>query len=116
MRRSISFTLNGKPVQLTVDDDRMLLWVLRYDLGLTGTKFGCGAALCGSCTVIVNDEAVRSCVTAVKDIVGKHVLTIESLSREGALAPDPGSLPQSPRLPVRVLHARDDCQRLCAPP
>ena len=87
MRRSISFTLNGKPMQLTVDDDRMLLWVLRYDLGLTGTKFGCGAALCGSCTVIVNDQAVRSCVTPVNEIAEKHVLTIEGLSREGHLHP-----------------------------
>jgi len=87
MRRSISFTLSGKPVQLTTDDDRMLLWVLRYDLGLTGTKFGCGAALCGSCTVIVDEEAVRSCVTPVKEIDGKRVLTIEGLSREGRLHP-----------------------------
>jgi aerobic-type carbon monoxide dehydrogenase small subunit (CoxS/CutS family) len=87
MRRSISFTLNGKPVQLTTDDDRLLLWVLRYDLGLTGTKFGCGAALCGSCTVIVDEEAVRSCVTPVKDVAGKRVLTIEGLSREGRLHP-----------------------------
>ncbi len=87
MQRSVSFTLNGKPVQLNVDDDRMLLWVLRYDLGLTGTKFGCGAALCGSCTVIVNQEAVRSCVTAAKEIDGKNVLTIEGLSEEGHLHP-----------------------------
>lgn len=87
MQRSLSFTLNGKPVQLNVDDDRMLLWVLRYDLGLTGTKFGCGAALCGSCTVIVNQEAVRSCETAVKEIDGKNVLTIEGLSGEGHLHP-----------------------------
>jgi len=87
MQRNISFTLNGKPMELTVDDERMLLWVLRYDLGLTGTKFGCGAALCGSCTVIVNGEAVRSCATAVKEIAGKHVLTIEGLSREGHLHP-----------------------------
>ena len=87
MQRSLSFTLNGKPAQLNVDDDRMLLWVLRYDLGLTGTKFGCGAALCGSCTVIVNQEAVRSCVTAVKEIDGKNVLTIEGLSEDGHLHP-----------------------------
>jgi aerobic-type carbon monoxide dehydrogenase small subunit (CoxS/CutS family) len=87
MQRNLSFTLNGKPVQLNVDDDRMLVWVLRYDLGLTGTKFGCGAALCGSCTVIVNQEAVRSCVTAVKEIDGKNVLTIEGLSEEGHLHP-----------------------------
>ena len=87
MQRSISFTLNGKPVQLTVEDDRMLLWVLRYDLGLTGTKFGCGAALCGACTVIVGHQAVRSCVTAVKEVDGKRVLTIEGLSLEGHLHP-----------------------------
>jgi len=55
MQRSISFMLNRKPVKLTTDDDRTLLWVLRYDLGLTGTKFGCGAALCGSCTVMLGD-------------------------------------------------------------
>jgi nicotinate dehydrogenase subunit A len=87
MRRSISFKLNGKPVQLTVDDDRMLLWVLRYNLRLTGTKFGCGAALCGACTVIVNKEAVRSCVTPIKEIAGKDILTIEGLSTAGHLHP-----------------------------
>ena len=87
MQRNISFTLNGKPVELLVDDDRRLLWVLRYDLGLTGTKFGCGEALCGSCTVIVGQDAVRSCVTPVKEVAGKRVLTIEGLSAEGRLHP-----------------------------
>jgi aerobic-type carbon monoxide dehydrogenase small subunit (CoxS/CutS family) len=87
MIRTVSFTLNGKPVRVTVDDERMLLWVLRNDLGLTGTKYGCGEALCGACTVIVNDEAVRSCVTAVKDVVGKQVLTIEGLAANGTLHP-----------------------------
>jgi aerobic-type carbon monoxide dehydrogenase small subunit (CoxS/CutS family) len=87
MQRTISFTLNGKPTRVTVDDERMLLWVLRCDLGLTGTKFGCGAALCGVCTVIVNKQAVRSCATPVKDIAGKQVLTIEGLSKDGALHP-----------------------------
>lgn len=87
MRRNISFTLNDKPVELAVDDDRMLLWVLRYDLGLTGTKFGCGEALCGSCTVIVEEDALRSCVTPIKDVAGKHVLTIEGLSAKGRLHP-----------------------------
>jgi len=87
MRRNISFTLNGKPIELKADEDRMLLWVLRSDLGLTGTKFGCGAALCGSCTVIVDRDAVRSCVTPLKDIEGKHVLTIEGLSSDGRLHP-----------------------------
>jgi len=83
--RKVSFTLNGKPVQLTVDDERMLLWVLRYDLGLTGTKFGCGEGLCGACTVVVDKDAVRSCSTPVKDVAGKRVLTIEGLSRNGQL-------------------------------
>lgn len=87
MRRSISFTLNGKPVRISVDDDRMLLWVLRNDLGLTGTKFGCGEALCGACTVIVNREAVRSCSTPVRDVEGKQVLTIEGLEQNGRLHP-----------------------------
>lgn len=87
MRRKVSFTLNGKPKELVDDDDRMLLWVLRCDLGLTGTKFGCGAAQCGSCTVIVDRDAVRSCVTPLKDIEGKHVLTIEGLSSQEQLHP-----------------------------
>jgi len=87
MQRTISFTLNGKPARVRVDDERMLLWVLRSDLGLTGTKFGCGEALCGTCTVIVGKEAVRSCVTPVKDVAGKQVLTIEGLSQNGRLHP-----------------------------
>jgi aerobic-type carbon monoxide dehydrogenase small subunit (CoxS/CutS family) len=81
MQRTVSFTLNGKPARVTADDERMLLWVLRDDLGLTGTKFGCGVAECGACTVIVNKEAVRSCATPVKDVAGKQVLTIEGLSQ-----------------------------------
>ncbi len=87
MRREISFTLNGKPAIITAEDSRMLLWVLRYELGLTSAKFGCGAALCGACTVIVNGQAVRSCVTPVKEIAGKQVLTIEGLSADGRLHP-----------------------------
>ena len=87
MQRTISFTLNGKPARVTVDDERMLLWVLRYDLGLTGAKFGCGAGLCGACTVIVDKEAVRSCSTPVKAVAGKRVLTIEGLGQNGKLHP-----------------------------
>ncbi len=87
MRREISFTLNGKPATITAEDSRMLLWVLRYELGLTSAKYGCGAALCGACTVIVNGQAVRSCVTPVKEIAGKQVLTIEGLSADGRLHP-----------------------------
>ena len=81
MQRMISFTLNGKPARVNVDDERMLLWVLRYDLGLTGTKFGCGAALCGACTVVVDKQAVRSCATPMSSVAGKQVLTIEGLSQ-----------------------------------
>jgi len=87
MQRTVSFILNGKPTRVTVDAERMLLWVLRYDLGLTGTKFGCGAALCGACTVIVDKEAVRSCSTRIRDVAGKRVLTIEGLGKEGQLHP-----------------------------
>ncbi len=85
--RSVSFTLNGKPTRVTVDEKRMLLWVLRDDLGLTGTKFGCGQSLCGACTVLVNNEAIRSCVTPVGAVEGKQVLTIEGLERNGKLHP-----------------------------
>ncbi len=87
MQRTVSFTVNGEPTRVTVDEERMLLWVLRYDLGLTGTKFGCGAALCGACTVIVDKEAVRSCSTRVKDVAGKQILTIEGLSKGSQLHP-----------------------------
>jgi carbon-monoxide dehydrogenase small subunit len=87
MQRTISFTLNGKPERVTVDDERMLLWVLRGELGLTGAKYGCGDAACGACTVIVGKEAVRSCTVPVKDIAGKQVLTIEGLGQAGKLHP-----------------------------
>jgi aerobic-type carbon monoxide dehydrogenase small subunit (CoxS/CutS family) len=87
MKEIIDFRLNGKPAKLEVDGDRMLLWVLRTDLGLTGTKFGCGASLCGACTVIINKEAVRSCQLAVKEVRGKDVTTIEGLAGNGALHP-----------------------------
>lgn len=87
MLRPVSLTLNGKPATVTVEDDRMLLWVLRYDLGLTGTKFGCGAGLCGACTVLVGDTAVRSCQTPVRDVAGKKIITIEGLGPDGKLHP-----------------------------
>jgi aerobic-type carbon monoxide dehydrogenase small subunit (CoxS/CutS family) len=87
MRKTISFRLNGKSVSLETESERTLLWVLRADLGLTGTKFGCGEAHCGACTVLVDKEAVRSCVFPVKEINGKEVLTIEGLSSGGNLHP-----------------------------
>ena len=83
MEQTIKFTLNGQPASVKVDDERMLLWVLRSDLGLTGTKFGCGESLCGACTVIVDKQAVRSCSTPVKDVAGKQVITIEGLGQNG---------------------------------
>ena len=87
MNETISFKLNEKSVSLTTDSERTLLWVLRTDLGLTGTKYGCGKALCGACTVIVDGKAVRSCVVPVRSIKGKKVLTIEGLARNGKLHP-----------------------------
>jgi len=87
MERPISFTLNGRATRITVDNERMLLWVLRSDLGLTGTKCGCGEGLCGACTVLVDNQAVRSCSTQVKDVAGKRVLTIEGLAQGGHLHP-----------------------------
>ena len=87
MVRSIEFRLNRQRVRLKTEEERMLLWVLRSDLGLTGTKYGCGEGLCGACTVLVNGKAVRSCQTSVKEVVGKEVLTIEGLARNGRLHP-----------------------------
>lgn len=87
MIRPVAFTLNRKRVLLETDDERMLLWVLRSDLALTGTKYGCGEALCGACTVVVNGRAVRSCQTPLKEVSGKEVLTIEGLERNGTLHP-----------------------------
>ncbi|MFH1091661.1 MAG: (2Fe-2S)-binding protein, partial [Pseudomonadota bacterium] len=79
--------LNGRPVSLTVDSQRTLLWVLRADLGVTGPKYGCGEGLCGACTVLLDQEAVQSCQIPVKAAEGKEVLTIEGLEKEGRLHP-----------------------------
>ena len=87
MKNPVRFRLNGKPVTLDTPEDRTLLWVLRTDLGLTGTKYGCGAGICGSCTVVVDGKAVRSCQTALKDVQAKDVTTIEGLARGGELHP-----------------------------
>jgi isoquinoline 1-oxidoreductase subunit alpha len=76
----ISLTLNDKPVSIDADPAMPLLWALRDVLNLTGTKFGCGQALCGACTVHVDGEATRSCVTLIGDVAGKKVTTIEGLT------------------------------------
>ena len=87
MKKEVRFHLNGKPVTVNTEDDRMLLWILRGDLDLTGTKFGCLEGVCGSCTVAVDGKAVRSCQTSLADVAGKKVVTIEGLERDGRLHP-----------------------------
>ena len=87
MQKKLSFKLNGKVVHLNSSPERMLLWVLRSDLDLTGTKHTCGEGFCGACTVLVNNEAVLSCQYPVKNVEGKEVLTIEGLAKNGDLHP-----------------------------
>ena len=81
-----SFVLNGKPVKVTADPQSTLLWTLRDEIGLTGTKYGCGAGLCGACTVHVDGRAVRSCSTPLSAVEGKKVTTIEGLSPDSSHA------------------------------
>jgi isoquinoline 1-oxidoreductase alpha subunit len=80
----ISLKVNGKSYQLDIEPETPLLWVIRDEIGLTGTKFGCGIAQCGACTVHVNGEAVRSCGLIVGDVEGKDVTTIEGLSPDSS--------------------------------
>ena len=87
MKSPIRFDLNGKPTTLDVDGTRMLLWVLRGELGLTGAKYGCGEGVCGACTVLVDGAAVHACATPVSAVAGKRVVTIEGLAAGGRLHP-----------------------------
>jgi len=80
---SISFTINEKPARVDAEPDTALLWVVREQLKLTGTKFGCGSGLCGACTVHVDGKPVRSCQTSVSQVQGRKVTTIEGLSPDG---------------------------------
>jgi isoquinoline 1-oxidoreductase subunit alpha len=77
---AIRFTVNGKPVAVDVDPNMPLLWVIRDTLNMTGTKFGCGISFCGACTVHIDGEAARSCITPVSSVEGKKIITIEGLS------------------------------------
>jgi isoquinoline 1-oxidoreductase alpha subunit len=79
---SVTFQLNGKTVSAKAETDTPLLWVIRDELGLTGTKFGCGAALCGACTVQLNGQAVRSCQVTLQSVAGQKITTIESLGKD----------------------------------
>ena len=74
----VKFTLNGKPVSADVDPSTPILWTLRDTLGMTGTKFGCGMAMCGACTVHLNGQAIRSCITPVSAAQGQKITTIEA--------------------------------------
>ena len=83
----MSFTLNGKKTEALIDTSQTLLWVLRNHFGLTGTKYGCGNGFCGACTVLIDNEPVRSCQVPVSDVAGKNVVTIEGLEKKGKLHP-----------------------------
>jgi len=87
MEKTIRFTLNGAETELVTDPNQTLLWVLRNQLGLTGTKFGCGIGFCGACTVLIDMEPVRSCMLPVSEVEGKSVITIEGLASNGELHP-----------------------------
>ena len=82
----LKFNVNGKPQTVNVSPAMPLLWVLRDTLGMTGTKFGCGMALCGACTVHLNGQAIRSCITPVSSVAGKSITTIEGLSADSTHA------------------------------
>ena len=82
----VTLTVNGRKYTLDVDEDTPLLWAIRDEIGLTGTKFGCGIAQCGACTVYVDGKPVRSCVTPVASVAGSEVVTIEAISGKAAEA------------------------------
>jgi aerobic-type carbon monoxide dehydrogenase small subunit (CoxS/CutS family) len=87
MEETIRFKLNGKKTEMVTDPSQTLIWVLRNQLGLTGAKYGCGTGFCGACTVLIDNEPVRSCMLPVSDVEGKSVVTIEGLARKGKLHP-----------------------------
>jgi carbon-monoxide dehydrogenase small subunit len=87
MKEKIKFTLNGEAIEFETDTQQILLSVLRTELGLTGTKFGCGVGFCGACTILVDGEAQRSCGMSVKEVAGKKVVTIEGLADGEKLHP-----------------------------
>jgi len=87
MEKKVQFELNGKPVEATYTQNETLLWALRTQFNLTGTKYGCGMGYCGSCTVLMDDEPVRSCGIFLADVGGTQVVTVEGLEKNGKLHP-----------------------------
>ena len=87
MEETIKFQLNGKKTEALIDPTQTLLWALRNYFGLTGTKFGCGMGFCGACTVLIDNEPVRSCQLSVGDAAGKNIITVEGLANDGKLHP-----------------------------
>jgi aerobic-type carbon monoxide dehydrogenase small subunit (CoxS/CutS family) len=87
MEETIRFSLNGKKTEIKIDPSQTLLWVLRNQLGLTGTKYGCGMGFCGACTVLLDKEPVRSCMLPIGDIAEKELITIEGLGTKEKLHP-----------------------------
>jgi len=87
MEKLIRFTLNGKETEISLDPNLTLMWVLRDQFGLTGTKYGCGIGVCGACTILLDKEAIRSCTLQVNDVLNRNVVTIEGLASDGELHP-----------------------------
>lgn len=87
MEKNIRFTLNGKKAEITIDPTLTLLWVLRDQFGLTGTKYGCGVGYCGACTVLMDNKAIRSCTLSMDETADKNIITIEGLKVNGRLHP-----------------------------
>jgi aerobic-type carbon monoxide dehydrogenase small subunit (CoxS/CutS family) len=111
MPDTITFKLNDKPVRLNTDGNRILLWVLRTDLGLTGPKYGCGEGHCGCCTVLLDNVAVRSCLIPVSSVKNKEIVTVEGLEKNGRLHPVQQAFMEHDALqcgfciPGQVMHA-----------
>ncbi len=103
----VAFTINGKPASVEAEPDTPLLWVIREHLKMTGTKYGCGAGLCGACTVHVDGKAVRSCQTAVSEVGGKQIKTIEGLSPDSSHALQKAWIAEQVP-PVRLLPVGSD--------
>ena len=111
----LELSVNDKAVELAIDSNTPLLWALREHLSLTGTKYGCGIAQCGACTVHLDGKPVRACVTPVSAAVGKRITTIEGLGTKEDPHPVQARLDRNRRPPVRLLPVRPDHVRRRAP-